>query len=93
MNDAAVHDMWSFDETVRRFTQKLFEWSADPALRERREKYRHALLLVMEGLAFENPLQVGIAGGLIHDQFKTLRTWEAYQNPDKGLEIQQDGDS
>lgn len=86
-----VHnDVWAFGDAFNRASQKLFSYTSDEALARRREVYRHALLLILQGLEQEEPLPIGIAGGLINDQFRSIGSLDQYQDNSKGHEVQPD---
>jgi hypothetical protein len=69
-----VDDMWSFEDFVRRVTQKLF----DPALPDRRiqrnRAYRLGLLQIMDGLQSETPFDVVEGMDRIAAQFPRMDT-------------------
>ena len=67
-----VHnDVWQFGDAFNRCSQKLFGYTSDEALAQRREHYRHALLMILHGLENEDALPIGIAGGIIAAQFQS----------------------
>lgn len=91
MNSQEIaNSMWAFEDSSRRCAQKLFEWTADPKLSERRMQYRVALLNVMQGLEREDPFFVAAGFHLIGTQFQTLQSWKDYQDDRKGVEVQPD---